>query len=83
MYEIEKGVEMPAAVNSGGRKAKYPWAKMEIGDSFFVPANGCSMRNVQDRFASAAAQWAKRHGSKFATRQVKEPEPGVRVWRVE
>jgi hypothetical protein len=32
--EIERGIAVPL---KRGRKPKYPWRQMEIGDSFFVP----------------------------------------------
>lgn len=34
-YTIDKGVKI-APTGTGGRR-KYPWAVMEVGDSFFVP----------------------------------------------
>ena len=33
MYDIEKGVPMPAGSGGWG---KYPWRKMQVGDSFRV-----------------------------------------------
>ena len=34
MFEIEKNIEMDEIVQ---RSKKYPFDKMEVGDSFFVP----------------------------------------------
>lgn len=75
MIEIEKGVPMPADAGQG--PSKYPWALMEIGDSFFVP-NG-------DRVATVRQQAAKKGGQlgrKF-TVSAKGQNGGVRVWRTE
>jgi hypothetical protein len=73
MYEIEKGIEMPGA-NHGwrGRPSKYPWLKMEIGDSFLITGN----KSLRCAASKANAKYDRR----FATRTV---EGGVRVWRVE
>lgn len=60
------------------RGARYPFAELNPGDSFFVP-NG-----RQVNISGSGAQYAKRNGVKFATRKVVENDvPGVRVWRTE
>jgi len=70
-FKIEKGVPVPPP--KSGRYAKYPFAKMDIGDSFFASEHPTKVR-------PAASWWANRHaGFKFQTR--KEGD-GVRVWRV-
>lgn len=71
MLEIDKGIPRPASL----RAAKYPWAALEIGDSFFVPSVNGATHNV-----ASVASWAgKRHGKKFSSRTV---DGGVRVWRI-
>lgn len=88
LYEIEKGIPMPAA-NRG--HDGYPWRKMEVNDSFFVPfkpeeTTPESHRKAQRRIAIAANAFAKRLRQKrgepcrFSTRI--EPS-GIRVWREE
>ena len=62
---IEKGVALPTRALNG----KYPFAEMEVGDSFFVPKK----RTIQTK--SAATQL----GFKFKVRHV---DGGCRVWRV-
>jgi hypothetical protein len=71
--KIDKNVPMPQEA----ARAKYPWKQMEIGDSFFVPANGKSTRYRRNCLQSNAHGQVPR---KFAVRL---EEGGVRVWRVE
>lgn len=71
-YEIEKDVPLPSR-NSTGR-SRYPWAEMEVGDSFFA-ADG-----VRSRVAAAAQNHRRRYGRRFAVRVEGD---GVRVWRIE
>ena len=69
MFEIEKEVPIPAG--SGGR-GKYPWRKMEVGDSFLVPRSQMSREGYRPVPTSSL-------GIKVSIR--KEGD-GVRVWRV-
>ena len=81
MFEIENNVEMPKKCANNGSAAKYPFREMEVGDSFFVPAESAeSAHRVQINISSSSVQMSKREGAgkKFATRKV---EGGVRVWR--
>jgi len=77
MYEIEHGVAMP------GRRHKYPFPELEVGDSFFVPFKDPSSRDETVRLAvtigSSACHCGKKLGRKFATRTV---EGGLRAWRI-
>jgi hypothetical protein len=79
MFEIEKNVPIPEKVYKGGkgRKPKYPWFEMEVGDSFFVPN---PPRQKNGHIAPITSVPSKRYAPKrFVYR--KEGE-GVRVWRV-
>jgi hypothetical protein len=62
-----------------GRRPKYPFARMQVGDCFYVPLKEVKSANV---LASSARQWAKRNNSdrKFVTRVVGDI---VGIWRVE
>lgn len=70
--KIDKDIPVPD-VRISGRPGKYPWLKMEVGDSFL---------EEKIRYASVyrAARIASKNGRKF---RAKEVEGGVRVWRVE
>jgi hypothetical protein len=71
-FQIEKNVAPPTS--RGGGKALYPFADMNVGDSFFVPET-IKRTNVQN----AAYMYACRKNVKFSVRAV---EGGLRVWRV-
>ena len=70
-FVVESGIEL-WGMKGRGRTEKYPWAQMEVGDSFFV---------AWGNPASFTAYWQAgiRHGMKFAKRSV---DGGVRIWRV-
>lgn len=71
---IEKEIEMPATERKlTPRKSKYPFAEMELNDSFFLPDR------VAKSFTPTVYAAGKRLGRKFAVRSV---DGGVRVWRV-
>lgn len=73
-FEIEKGHVVPASLSGLGRRERYPWSKMEVGDSFFVEDG--EVRKI----AGAACHAGRRAGKRFVARSV---EGGVRVWRYE
>ncbi len=82
--KIEKGV--PIVGSRGGQYdvVHYPWAAMEISDSFMIAMNGADKRTVEKKQSSlsrAGYLFVKKHqpSSRFVTRQV---DGGVRVWRV-
>lgn len=66
LIKIDKDIAIPQHALS-----KYPWADLEVGDSFAVPAN-TSFRTQ----ASAAAKKLKR---RFTVKQIGDE---MRVWRV-
>lgn len=77
--EVESGIEIPTRTRKG--TAKYPFASMEVGDSFLTAAEEDDMVRVKSRMSNACAQAQKKlEGYKFSVRQV---EGGVRVWRIE
>lgn len=86
MFQIEKNIPAPLGSGEAGRKSLYPFAFMEVGDSFAAPRDmGKDKRGVcqrQNSIASCSRRWAKLHDpeSKFATALVDENT--VRCWRV-
>ena len=73
MYEIEHGSTVER------ERHKYPFDKLGIVDSFFVPIEDlppCREQSVR----VAACRAGQKLGRVFATRSVKG---GIRVWRVE
>ena len=75
LFAVEKGVPLPARKN-GDRATKYPFMRMEVGDSFLIPCQGEECRKAQMRVSGRKPT----KGKKFTTRMV---EGGIRVWRVE
>lgn len=75
MFEIEKNLPLPERQRgTPGRNAKYPFAKLEVGDSFFIPG-------IKVQSASRNANYhSMRLGRKFVCRTV---DGGVRIWRIE
>lgn len=71
MIEINKGLPVPP--DTRGMKRKYPFDKMEVGDSFFVPDK------TSDCMSQCIAYAKKRLGFSFTRRTV---DGGVRVWRI-
>lgn len=73
-FKIEKGVPIPPKIASSIKK--YPFEKLKIGDSFFVPlADGKSPSSL----FSAISQAKKRLGINLFSAKVKD---GRRVWRI-
>jgi hypothetical protein len=79
-FKIEKNVPMPVST-TGRRESRYPFAAMEVGDSFFEPRpEGFDEKRHASRMVSACGSWGRPRGVCFTVRNV---EGGVRVWRVE
>ena len=68
MTEIKIETGFPVPIRT---RAKYPWAEMKVGDSFFVPVKVPSDINITGARLNT--------GFKFVRRTV---DGGVRVWRV-
>ena len=71
--KIEKGVPIPKS-KPGGRKRKYPFWDMEVGESVMI--KGATAKSISGSLARAK----RATGWKFTTRTVAR---GVRVWRTE
>ena len=72
MYIIEKNVPVPADVK---REQKYPFAAMEIGDSFVAPKHRLST------IRAAASYYSRRYKKKFAVRTDPSSPDSIRIWR--
>jgi hypothetical protein len=75
--KVEAGVPVPC----DSPHQKYPWAAMEVGDSFFAPCSPSEIRRLRNNLRNGAAQWALRRGGgrRFFARPHGD---GVRVWRI-
>lgn len=81
VFEIEKGV--PYEPKLLRKPCNYPYAQMEVGDSFLVPIkNGVEAIKIQRRMTASVGQWRRLNApeKRFATSQTEE---GIRVWRID
>lgn len=80
MVRIEHGVPIPPRSLGKSRKGKqrgrYPWAAMEVGDSFF--ARGATHISL----ASLASAWRYRNHMEQRKFSFRTLAGGVRVWRI-
>ncbi len=73
---ILNNIPIPAAVRGCG-KAKYPWASVNVGESFFVPG----ITNLKS-FQTACVKAGKVNDRKFIVRKYTlDGADGVMVWR--
>lgn len=80
MFIIESNIPVPA--RAAGGKTLYPFAAMQVGDSFLATPGATVSAADRRRLAAATAAYARRNpgaGVKFAVRTT---EQGLRVWRV-
>jgi hypothetical protein len=77
-FRIESYVRLP---RPSGSRVKYPWAKLEVGQSFLAPCENDERPALMNSLTSCRSwQQRKTKGAKrFALRIV---DGGVRVWRV-
>jgi hypothetical protein len=75
VMQIEKDVPMPTS-KGRGRPPKYPFGKMEIGDSFFVNFTGDASRCNE---VVAAYQYGRQNNKAFSARK---EDGGIRIWRI-
>jgi hypothetical protein len=78
MFKVEQGIPIPSKVGRVRRRVcPYPYNKMKLGDSFFVPCSGKELRERQVNVADWRRRYFKLMG--IETHKVKG---GLRVWRV-
>lgn len=79
-YAIEYGVPMPKAPAG---TSLYPFKRLSVNDSFFVPAHGKGQRKTSLSVSNAALRYKKKNpGTDFSVRVIEEAGVlGVRVWR--
>ena len=77
---IDKGLPIPASKSQClGRARSHVFHDLEIGDSYFVPANNNKSANTIRQIAHAVA---KRNDKTCVSRWISENGvSGVRVWR--
>ena len=77
MFKVEKGVALPDRVE----QSKYPFAEMEVGDSFLTGASDLQVDrdSVGSRAFAASWRYGRKHNMKFASRREGE---FFRIWRI-
>lgn len=75
-FAIEKNIPITSVPRRG---PKYPFALLEVGDSFFVPATGEDYHRIRQDVANCAHR--QRKVFKTGDYCTRKAEGGVRVWR--
>jgi hypothetical protein len=73
-YKIESGVQMSEAC--GRPRRTYPFAEMNVGDSFAVAAR--DLKKVQ----SSASWYGRSHNKKYSVHCIDPVEGKYRCWRI-
>ncbi|MBW2569705.1 MAG: hypothetical protein JRE47_10145 [Deltaproteobacteria bacterium] len=80
MYKIEKNIPIYEIKKKTSiikqKNTKYPFNKMDIGDSFFVPIDSIGRSNITN---AASYYNAQKNRGRYQTRAV---YGGVRCWRI-
>jgi hypothetical protein len=85
MYQIEDGITLPPLTrNRASQGSKYPLLEMQVGQSFFVSADGVELDKLSNRLRGACTKAQTDYAVKYSVRTTqKDGVDGVRVWRVE
>lgn len=75
-FAIETGVAIPSIKRSGAAASIYPFDKLEVGQSFFVPATD-EMPNPGKSLASTVSSASKRYATENGTREINRKVDGV------
>lgn len=85
MYTIESGIQIPESASKRGKKEKYNFGKLEVGQMFFVPGEGYEnvVKTVTHAAYGAQAKFKGLGDSrKFTVRPfTREGVEGAGVWR--
>lgn len=93
MFTIDKNVPPPPKGHGGpaGRPSKYPFASMEVGDSFLVPYPREARTSdeavklwqaTKNLITNAVSQYKIRTGNRSQQYTTRAEDSGVRVWRI-
>jgi len=80
-FEIENNVPMPEVFEHAA--SVYPWEKMNVGDSFYVPVRtdgSDTLSRLRNRLNQSRTNAHKKYGIRTVT---KPDANGIRVWRCE
>ena len=78
MTNVKIDDDVPMPPHGGGRGDKWPYRKVNVGESWFMPGKGVNV------VSSQVSGWKLKTGFRYASRTVTENGvKGVRVWRIE
>lgn len=82
VFKIEKNYPISGSFRSLGANLRYPFSKMEIGESFEVKFNPKEIRKRVSNISSACSSYVKANNkaAKFTVRRTSTET--VRVWRL-
>ena len=81
-YPIESFIPIPQKY---AVKQRYPWKKLQVGQSFFVPSefSAHDLEPLWNTLTSCRANAQRKTGFKFTMRQCREKGiNGIRIWRI-
>lgn len=83
-FTIDKGVPLqPVRGRGAGRAIKFPFAQMEVGDSFSVPVpDGADAKHLAKSIALDLSAYRKRCGTFHSAIRVEPTGKTVRCWRL-
>jgi hypothetical protein len=81
-FKVEPNIPLPNIPRGAQPSpARYPWAEMKIGDSFFIPLLNKTLINVRGGLQIDLKKYYLQEGVKIkiTTRSI---DNGLRVWRI-
>lgn len=81
-YILESGIPLPKSNRPGRTGSKYPFAQMEVNESFLVGNNSKGVPLTQGTIRSALGAFSKRNPNS-GTFSVRMTADGLRVWRTD
>jgi hypothetical protein len=78
-YKVDKGITME---RKRSISIRFPFDKMKIGDSFYIPKEDQDPMAVPASIYSAANSYNRAHGTKIKM-AVRKDEKGTRVFRIQ
>ncbi len=76
-FPVEHGVPVEGIAS---KRNKYPWRKLKVGDSFFVPGDDWEIKSMMNSLTSCKNWATYKTGFRFVMRSVLG---GIRIWRVQ
>jgi hypothetical protein len=82
VFRIQKHIPIAGTYRSLGPHLRYPFAEMEIGESFEIKVNTKEIKKKVSNLSSACASYvkSKNNAAKFTVRRTSNDS--IRVWRI-